>query len=81
MTPTEDVTGHVYPDPPSYDPGNDDRDEYDDDYGSRPCLKCNGSGLFSTCFDDLCHGMEECIHGDDATCPRCHGSGEEPDSP
>jgi len=34
--------------------------------------------LFSLCPDDLCHGEEECIHGDDATCRRCQGEGDVP---
>jgi hypothetical protein len=42
------------------------------------CPKCWGSGFFADCIDDLCHGQEECIHGDDATCSLCHGEGEVP---
>jgi len=34
--------------------------------------------LYSTCPDDLCHGEEECIHGEYATCPECDGEGEVP---
>ena len=40
------------------------------------CWKCDGSGLFADCFDDLCHGREECIHGDPAICSECQGDGE-----
>lgn len=40
------------------------------------CPRCHGSGYFSLCPDDLCHGEETCIHGDDATCPTCQGEGE-----
>ena len=42
------------------------------------CLRCGGSGLYSDCIDDLCHGNEECIHGDDPTCRECGGEGEVP---
>ena len=49
---------------------------YEDDDGEEvTCMKCGGSGFFADCFDDLCHGEEECIHGDDTTCTECHGNG------
>lgn len=54
-------------------------DEYDDmECEPVHCEKCGGSGLYADCCDDLCHGNEECIHGDDSTCSRCGGSGREP---
>jgi hypothetical protein len=46
-------------------------DEYDD--APSPCNTCGGTGVFSMCIDDLCHGGE-CIHGDDSTCPDCDGN-------
>lgn len=42
------------------------------------CQHCGGRGEIVTCFDDLCHGQEECIHGDGySTCPDCGGCGHE----
>jgi hypothetical protein len=46
-----------------------------EDEGEMPCTKCLGSGYFSDCFDDMCHGEEECIHGDPAECSECKGEG------
>ena len=64
--------------------------EYDSNHGYGPedfddekpcewttCPTCLGSGTYSTCIDDLCHGGE-CIHGDDSTCRKCEGKGEVP---
>lgn len=33
--------------------------------------RCDGSGEYVICIDDMCHGSGECIHGDDgyALCP------------
>lgn len=45
---------------------------FDDQDDPGPCYTCGGSGIYSTCPDDLCHGGE-CIHGDDDTCPDCGG--------
>jgi hypothetical protein len=45
------------------------------------CPKCGGGGYFSDCWDDMCHGNEECIHGDDSTCSACHGEGFIIDAP
>ncbi len=45
------------------------------------CWQCSGEGsLGSACIDDLCHGEEECIHGDRAVlpCDICRGSGAFP---
>jgi len=43
------------------------------------CWECGGRGEIVTCFDDLCRGRDECIHGDgNDTCPNCGGTGEEP---
>ena len=42
------------------------------------CWQCGGEGARgSACIDDLCHGEEECIHGDDAqiVCDICRGKG------
>lgn len=42
------------------------------------CWLCGGSGEYVTCIDDLCHGQEQCIHGDPPSpCPECKGTGGE----
>jgi hypothetical protein len=57
------------------DDGADD-DCYDD---STQCHRCDGSGDINICIDDLCHGQDECIHGDGIViCPTCNGSGDAP---
>lgn len=39
----------------------------------RAMCRCDGSGLYVVCIDDICRGLGECIHGDGmATCP-CGG--------
>ena len=45
------------------------------------CWQCSGEGaLGSSCPDDMCHGEEECIHGDSALirCDICDGKGAHP---
>jgi hypothetical protein len=42
------------------------------------CWSCSGDGHHgSACWDDLCHGNDECIHGDDEMepCDECRGEG------
>jgi hypothetical protein len=42
------------------------------------CWDCGGEGHHgSACWDDLCHGNEECIHGDEdmIPCDTCAGEG------
>jgi hypothetical protein len=62
------------------DPINDD---YDDDYDTgldRYCYECGGRGYVVRCIDDLCHGQDECIHGDPPTpCRACNPKGEKED--
>ena len=37
------------------------------------CQTCGGLGYIVVCPDDLCHGQEECIHGDgEVPCPDPH---------
>lgn len=37
--------------------------------------RCDGSGWYVICIDDVCRGVGECIHGDGmAACP-CEGLG------
>lgn len=58
---------------------HDDEDyERDPDYrSSAGCYHCGGRGWLVTCIDDLCHGQDECIHGDPPTpCPVCNKDGE-----
>jgi len=46
------------------------------DYDEPVCLRCGGSGELLICWDDLCHGAGECMHGDgEIECPTCGGSG------
>lgn len=53
----------------------DDFDEYDG--GERYCYDCGGRGWKITCPDDLCHGQDECIHGDDPIpCRTCNPKGD-----
>lgn len=42
------------------------------------CTECGGEGFGgSACIDDMCHGNEECIHGDteELPCHICDGEG------
>lgn len=50
-----------------------DAQDGDGEDGPTVCGKCGGSGFFSDCIDDMCHGQERCIHGDDSTCTGCDG--------
>lgn len=56
-------------------------DYYEDDGeyegGERYCWACGGRGWMVTCPDDLCHGQDECIHGDPPTpCRECNPKGD-----
>lgn len=51
-------------------------DDYDDfeEAQDRYCYNCGGQGYLVVCPDDLCHGRDECIHGDPPViCPVCKG--------
>lgn len=51
-------------------------DDEPDGFGSS-CYNCGGRRYLVTCIDDLCHGQDECIHGDPPTpCPVCNPKGE-----
>lgn len=42
------------------------------------CTECGGEGYGgSACIDDMCHGQERCIHGDEEElpCHICEGAG------
>jgi hypothetical protein len=51
-----------------------------DGFGSG-CSECGGRGYVVRCVDDLCHGQDECIHGDPPTpCSLCNPKGEKEDA-
>ena len=55
------------------------QEEWDEEYdgGEHYCWSCGGRGWRVTCIDDLCHGQDECIHGDPPTpCWECNRNGE-----
>lgn len=48
--------------------------------GEYYCWDCGGRGWKITCPDDLCHGEDECIHGNrPKPCRTCNRNGERPD--
>jgi hypothetical protein len=58
----------------------DDFDDFEPDDNSG-CYRCGGRGYIVTCIDDLCHGQDECIHGDPPTpCPDCNRDGKREDA-
>lgn len=55
----------------------DELEEYCDEFY---CWDCGGRRWKITCIDDLCHGQDECIHGDPPTpCWTCNRKGEHED--
>jgi hypothetical protein len=55
----------------------DDDGEYGDNSG---CCECGGRGWVVRCIDDLCHGQDECMHGDPPTrCWSCNRDGKRED--
>lgn len=55
-------------------------DDFSEDYESaeRVCYECDGRGWKVTCPDDMCHGRDECIHGDPPTpCRNCNPGGHD----
>jgi len=51
-------------------------DDYEGEYlGSITCWHCGGEGTIVDCCDDLCHGQDWCMHGDNSMCRECHGEG------
>lgn len=62
--------------------GEDTHEPYDEEYlgGERYCWACDGRGWIVRCPDDLCHGQDECIHGDPPSpCWECNRNGEQED--
>lgn len=56
--------------------------EYDDyePEDNSGCYACGGRGYFVDCIDDLCHGQDECIHGNPPSpCRVCNPKGERED--
>ena len=48
----------------------------DDDEPDRTCVECHGEGRVMVCWDDMCVGLGDCMHGDGwAVCRACGGSG------
>lgn len=49
----------------------------EDDYGDGlddGCWNCGGEGFIVVCWDDMCQGAGECMHGDgEIVCPTCGG--------
>jgi len=41
------------------------------------CLNCRGRGEVVACYDDVCHAQGLCMHGGNAACPDCDGTGRE----
>lgn len=56
----------------------DYEDDFEDD--NRDCYACGGRGYYVDCIDDLCHGQDECIHGEPPTpCRVCNRDGKKED--
>jgi hypothetical protein len=66
----------------SQERGDSEFDEPPDWYQDEPCCyDCGGRGWKIVCCDDLCHGMDECIHGDPPVpCQTCNPKGEREDA-
>jgi len=71
ILPDPDLMPEAYAEPGDWPwPEAQDRDPDDDGC----CLRCNGAGVIVTCFDDVCVGAGECMHGDgEEICPQCLG--------
>lgn len=57
--------------------------ERDPDYdgSERYCWECGGRGYIVRCPDDMCHGQDECMHGDPPSrCWTCNKDGKREDS-
>lgn len=51
-----------------------------DDYDNSGCRECGGRGWVVRCIDDMCHGQDECIHGDPPVrCSLCNRDGKRED--
>lgn len=59
---------------------DDHEHDYDDDgtylgEGVVTCWSCGGEGNVVDCCDNLCHGQDWCMHGDNRWCGVCAGEG------
>jgi len=55
--------------------------DYDDPHDNSGCYECGGRGWMVRCIDDLCHGNDECIHGDPPSpCRTCNADGKKEDA-
>lgn len=54
---------------------------YADEYKSEHyCNECGGRGYVVRCIDDMCHGQDECLHGDPPMpCWHCNRDGKRED--
>lgn len=52
----------------------DERD-HEDFHEPVTCWNCGGQGTTVDCCDDLCHGQDWCMHGDNPMCRECSGEG------
>lgn len=56
----------------------EDFDAYFDD--NNGCHECGGRAWVVRCIDDMCHGQDECIHGDPPSpCFACNRDGSKED--
>jgi hypothetical protein len=57
-------------------------EDNDPELGPNPgCYECGGRGWVVRCIDDVCHGQDECIHGDPPEpCSTCNPKREYEDS-
>lgn len=70
-----DAVAPWVPPPEHLDDWPDDED-YEGEYlGHVICWKCGGEGSIVECVDDLCHGQDWCMHGDNRMCSNCGGEG------
>lgn len=52
------------------------REEVEDEWESDSCPNCEGEGWIMICPDDMCRGMQECVHTDGyRICRACRGTG------
>ena len=57
-----------------------EHDDYftDDTRDPDDCPMCDEYGMIVVCWDDLCHGAGECMHGDGMAICECQVTGHPP---
>lgn len=70
----DDAVAPYVPSPFEYLHDQDDG-EYIEYHDRATCWACGGNGNEIRCCDDLCHGQDWCMHGDNYPCPECGGDG------